>query len=82
MEQALSNLWANVLRVNQVGVFDRFVDLGGDSMLAALLLSRVRDSLNLDISLLEFFEAPTVADQARIVEAQLLRDPEDRDHDG
>jgi acyl-CoA synthetase (AMP-forming)/AMP-acid ligase II len=82
VEQALSNLWANVLRVNQVGVFDRFIDLGGDSMLAALLLSRVRDSLNLDISLLEFFEAPTVADQARIVEAELLRDPEDRGQDG
>jgi hypothetical protein len=42
----------------------------------------VRDSLNLDISLLDFFEAPTVADQARIVEAELLRDPEDRGQDG
>jgi acyl carrier protein len=79
VEAALARLWAQVLRIHEVGVLDRFLDLGGDSMLAALLLSRVRDSLDLDISLLEFFEAPTVADQARIVEAELLREPEDPD---
>ena len=73
VEEALARLWSQVLRLEHVGVTDRFLDLGGDSVLAALLLSRVRESLSLEISLLEFFEAPTVAQQAETVERLLLR---------
>ncbi|MCJ7831168.1 MAG: non-ribosomal peptide synthetase, partial [Dehalococcoidia bacterium] len=73
VEEALARLWSQVLRLEHVGVTDRFLDLGGDSVLAALLLSRVRESLSLEISLLEFFEAPTVAQQAETVERLLVR---------
>jgi acyl carrier protein len=66
-----------VLRVDEVGVNDRFLDLGGDSLLATMLLSRIRETLQLEISLTEFFEAPTVAAQARLIEELLLREIED-----
>jgi acyl-CoA synthetase (AMP-forming)/AMP-acid ligase II/acyl carrier protein len=77
VEETVAALWREVLRVDQVGVNDRFLDLGGDSLLATMLLSRIRQSLQLEISLTEFFDAPTVAEQAHLVEELLLREIED-----
>jgi acyl-CoA synthetase (AMP-forming)/AMP-acid ligase II/acyl carrier protein len=77
VEETVAALWREVLRVDQVGVNDRFFDLGGDSLLATMLLSRIRQSLQLEISLTEFFDAPTVAEQAHLVEELLLREIED-----
>jgi acyl-CoA synthetase (AMP-forming)/AMP-acid ligase II/acyl carrier protein len=77
VEETVAALWRDVLRVDEVGVNDRFLDLGGDSLLATMLLSRIRESLQLEISLTEFFEAPTVAAQARLIEELLLREIED-----
>jgi syringomycin synthetase protein SyrE len=48
---------------------DPFLDLGGDSLLAMLLLNRVRSRLDADLSIVEFFDAPTVAEQAHLIEA-------------
>jgi hypothetical protein len=39
-----------------------------------MLLSRVRERLQLEVSLTEFFEAPTVAEQSRLIETLLLRE--------
>ncbi len=72
VEEALAALWRRVLRVERVGVHDRFLDLGGDSLLAGTLLARVREALDVSIPLWAFFGAPTVAEQARRVEEALL----------
>ena len=61
MEQELAELWAGLLGVEQVGVHDNFFKLGGNSILAAQLLSRVRESFEVDVPLRAVFEAPTVA---------------------
>ncbi len=79
VEETLAALWRQVLRVEGVGVHDRFLDLGGDSLLATMLLSRIREALRLEISLTELFEAPTVAEQALLVEDLRLRES---DHPG
>jgi acyl-CoA synthetase (AMP-forming)/AMP-acid ligase II/acyl carrier protein len=73
-EGILAELWREVLELEEVGVEDRFLDLGGDSMLATLLLSRVSARLNLEISMIDFFEAATVSAQARLVEALLVKE--------
>jgi acyl carrier protein len=67
VEELLAGLWAQVLKVERVGIAERFLDLGGDSMLATLLVSRMRQDLGLEISLRSLFDAPTVADQAAVV---------------
>jgi len=77
VEETVAALWRDVLRVDEVGVNDRFLDLGGDSLLATMLLSRIREALRLEISLTEFFETPTVAAQAHLVEELLLREIEE-----
>jgi acyl carrier protein len=74
IEETIAALWRQVLRIERVGVNDRFLDLGGDSLLATMLLSRVRQALRLEVSLTEFFEAPTVAAQAVLVQSLLLAD--------
>jgi nonribosomal peptide synthetase DhbF len=50
------------------GVDDNFFFSGGDSILAAQIVARVRDTLSVDVSLLSFFDSPTVAGFARVVD--------------
>ena len=77
VEEALARLWQEVLRVTSVGRGQRFLDVGGDSMLATQLVARVRRSFGVELSLLEFFDAPTIAEQAVLVEVYLLKEIED-----
>lgn len=73
-EDLLHSIWCQVLGLERVGVNDPFLDLGGDSMLATQLLSRLREALDLEIDLIAFFDAPTVAEQAELVEDMLLQE--------
>jgi acyl-CoA synthetase (AMP-forming)/AMP-acid ligase II len=66
-EATLAALWTEVLKVAQVGIHDHFLQLGGDSVLATLLLSRMREEFQVAVSQADFFEAPTVAEQALLV---------------
>jgi aryl carrier-like protein len=59
-EEVLAGIWAQVLRVDRVGVHDNFFDLGGDSILAARLISRVRALLSVQVHLRLLFENPTI----------------------
>lgn len=69
MEHVLSVLWADALGLSEVGVLDHFFELGGHSILAAQILSRLRDRLHINISLRTFFEAPTLGQFAEAVDA-------------
>jgi acyl-CoA synthetase (AMP-forming)/AMP-acid ligase II/acyl carrier protein len=71
-EQTLTDIWAEVLRVPGPGIDDEFLHLGGDSILAAQVLARVRQAFGIELSLLAFFETPTIAGLAGLVEQQLL----------
>jgi len=75
LEAALAEIWAEVLRVERVGVLDRFLDLGGDSVLAAQIAARVHDALATDFSLIRFLTEPTVAGQAAMLEEVLAAEP-------
>jgi hypothetical protein len=67
-EEALAELWAEVLRVERVGRRDGFFELGGHSLLAVQVISRVRQLLGVEVALGVLFTAPVLEDLARELE--------------
>ena len=68
MEELLSKIWEEVLKLDSVSIYDNFFDLGGHSLKAAQVMSRVRDAVRLHLPVRIIFEAPTVAELALRIE--------------
>ncbi|RKG66141.1 non-ribosomal peptide synthetase, partial [Corallococcus exercitus] len=60
VEAKLASIWAEILRLPQVGVKDSFFELGGHSLLATQVVSRVRAEFSVELPLRALFESPTV----------------------
>jgi amino acid adenylation domain-containing protein len=68
LENTLAAIWAEVLKVERVGVQDNFFELGGHSLLATQIASRVQKTLQRDVPLRAMFECSTVAQLAEYIE--------------
>jgi amino acid adenylation domain-containing protein len=67
VEEALAKIWADLLDLNQVGINDNFFDLGGHSLTATRVISRVVETFSLDLPITVLFDSPTVAELAEII---------------
>jgi acyl carrier protein len=76
-EQAIAQIWVEVLGIAQVGLHDSFFDLGGHSLLAMQVLTRLRETFQLDLSLSSLFEHPSVAELAELVVGQQIADSDE-----
>ncbi|HEX6502548.1 MAG TPA: amino acid adenylation domain-containing protein [Terriglobales bacterium] len=63
-EQKLAAIWADVLQVSSIGVQDNFFALGGHSLMAIQVISRVRNQFAIELPLRTLFENPTIAELA------------------
>lgn len=61
LELVIAKVWENYLHIKPIGIHDSFFELGGNSLLAASMLAQVEDSLNQQVPLGTFFQAPTIA---------------------
>ncbi len=75
-EELLADLWREVLGVRELGTHDNFFQLGGDSLLAIQLVSRVRKAFQIEMPVQSLFNAPTISEFAVEVERTMLRGTE------
>jgi amino acid adenylation domain-containing protein len=69
VEELLAGIWAQVLGADRVGIFDNFFHIGGHSLMATQLISRVRSAFQVELPLRCLFETPTVAEIADQIHA-------------
>jgi amino acid adenylation domain-containing protein len=74
LEEMLSRIWMEVLGLDRVGVQDGFLEIGGDSVLAAQVVSRVLDALDVDVPVRTLLEAPTIAAMATAIVTRMASD--------
>jgi acyl carrier protein len=72
-EATLAAIWSCLLNVPRVGRYENFFDLGGDSLLAMQVVSRIWDELRVALPLRRLFSSPTVAELAVAVTQQAAR---------
>ena len=68
-ESQLVRIWKEVLAVDPIGIHDNFFDLGGHSLAATRVISRVINHFRLEIQLQALFDSPTITDMAEVITA-------------
>ncbi|WP_260859030.1 phosphopantetheine-binding protein, partial [Paraburkholderia sp. BCC1885] len=69
-EVALARIWGDVLRIDRVGVHDRFFDLGGHSLLATRVAAEVRRQLIVELPLQLIYRTASLEELANYVDSQ------------
>ncbi|HXQ73573.1 MAG TPA: phosphopantetheine-binding protein, partial [Pyrinomonadaceae bacterium] len=80
-EQALAEIWERLLQLEPIGVRDNFFDLGGHSLMATQLVSRVINQFGVDLKLKDVFTSPTIEELAALIDVALIEMSDDADLD-
>ncbi|MDH6131466.1 acyl carrier protein [Kitasatospora sp. MAA4] len=70
LEQAITRIWEDVLRLDGLTTEDDFFELGGHSLTASQVISRMRRSLEVEVPLAVFFQFPTIGGLAAYAQRQ------------
>jgi acyl carrier protein len=73
VEQAVAEIFSEVLEVRTVGLYDDFFELGGHSLLAARVVTRLRDRFQIEMTPRFLFESPSVKEMAARISELLMR---------
>ena len=68
LEQTITDIWRDLLGISWLGVHDSFLEVGGDSLLAVQLISRLNRTFEIELPLRSLFETPTIAGLAASIE--------------
>jgi malonyl CoA-acyl carrier protein transacylase len=72
MEHALADIWQNFFAIKQVGIQDDFFELGGNSLLATTMVSRINQQLGIRIPLAEVYNRPTIKQLAEYMGSKAM----------
>jgi aryl carrier-like protein len=76
LEKAVAEIWSAALGLSPLGRTDNFLDLGGHSLLAMRIVAQIRTAYQIDFTLRKFFENPTVAQMAAVIQAEIMAEVE------
>jgi len=72
IDELVENVWKDVLRLNKIGIHDNFIALGGHSLAAIRVTSRINDELGMEIPLNKVFNLPTIEDYSNYLEKLMV----------
>ena len=67
LEQQLAAVWEEVLQRRPIGILDNLFDVGGNSLLATRIVSRIKQQFEIPLTVRELFTAPTIVELAQTV---------------
>jgi len=67
-QKALAQIWAEVLGIGKIGIHDNFFDLGGHSLMATQVVSRIRQTFDIEFPLRKIFESSTVESISKYID--------------
>jgi acyl carrier protein len=73
LERAIADIWQTILGVETIGIHDHFFDLGGNSLTALQVIGQLRQQLQVELSIQDFFTEATIAAQAEILTTQAMQ---------
>lgn len=76
LEKRIAEIWETVLEIETIGINQDFLAIGGDSISAARIASRISEVLEIRFSIIEFFDANTIEKQAAWLEQRLIEEIE------
>ncbi|MEO6738976.1 MAG: KR domain-containing protein [Chthoniobacteraceae bacterium] len=76
IEDVVAEIWRTTFGLGQIGIHEQFTSIGGHSLLALQIVARLRSFYRMDLSLRDFFEAPTIAGLSSVIRDRIIRDIE------
>lgn len=73
-EEAVLEIWQEVLGQNKISVYDNFFNIGGHSLLATKIISRIRKSFDIELPLKTVFEKPTINEMADYIQTIIIKE--------
>ncbi len=74
LEDVVGKIWRSIFGFEDIGNHDEFMSLGGHSLLALQIVARLRSTYHVNLSLRDFFEAPTIAQLSATIRERILED--------
>jgi NAD(P)-dependent dehydrogenase (short-subunit alcohol dehydrogenase family)/acyl carrier protein len=71
LEKTIAEIWEELLGIEQVGIYDDYIELGGDSLRATQFIARLSETFQVEMPLQALFETPTIKGMAETIEALL-----------
>lgn len=68
MEELITRIWQEVLHLERIGVNDNFFDMGGHSLLLAQVRSKISNTLNKEVSIMDLFRYPTISTLSKFMQ--------------
>ena len=78
LEKKLAEIWAQVLGIERIGIYDDFFTLGGHSLKATQIIYRINQAFLVDLPLRSLFQDPTIAGLSLLIEETLIERLEER----